>query len=144
MGLAVRGGGRTVNDLRALVVTPDGEIEEKWLPAAGQDFLESLYAVINCDTVEAVRLGECGRQATMYVDEEGRLPIPNEYATVLVGGFNHAVDQMYYGTAVFLGSCDRHGDDTSLSDRADTYIRALMVLIKFGAVTIRSLQRGQF
>ncbi|WP_370943967.1 DUF3846 domain-containing protein [Amycolatopsis sp. cg5] len=136
-----------MSGLRGLVVTPDGEIEEKWFPATGLDFLNALYAAINCDHVEAVRLGEGARAATMYVDENGKgvqLPMPNEYATVLVAGFNHVVYELYFGTAVFLGCPDRHGDDTSLSDKADTYIRVLMTEIKSGRITLRNMRGRRF
>ena len=136
-----------MSDLRGLVVTPDGSVEEKWFPSTGQDFLDALYSVINCDTVEAVRLGTDGRDATMYTDQHGQdvqLPMSNEYATVLVYGFNSAVHQMYYGTAVFLGGPDREGDDTSLSDKAEIYVRYLMYEIKRGNIGIRRIRGGRF
>ncbi len=132
-----------MNDLHGLVLTPDGEIEEKQFPASGHGLLNALHTTINCNTIEAVRLGHSGQHATMYVDEEGKLvqlPMPNEYATIVVGGFNHGVYEMYYGTAVFLGCPDSEGNDTSLSKLASTYLLSLVTEVKRKNVDVRDLR----
>ncbi|OXM69598.1 DUF3846 domain-containing protein [Amycolatopsis vastitatis] len=133
-----------MTDLQALVVTPDGEIEEKYLPASTMDFLDALHATINCDTAEAVRLGPDGRRATMWVDVDARLPMANDYATALVFAFNGDVHQRYYGTAVFLGAPDRAGDDTSLPDEAAIFLRHVMFRIKRGNLSVRNFREGDF
>ncbi|QWF78667.1 DUF3846 domain-containing protein [Amycolatopsis sp. CA-230715] len=134
-----------MTDIRGLILTPDGEIEEKWLPPTGHDLLNALYGAINCDAVEAVHLRRVG---TMYMDEEGRaeekLAMPNEYATIVVSGFNRVVYQMYMGTVVILGKPDSDGDDTSLSTAACTYIRTLVAHIKHNNVTVRDLRGRRF
>ncbi|WP_410661986.1 DUF3846 domain-containing protein [Amycolatopsis sp. lyj-84] len=134
-----------MNELRGLVVTPDGAVKEQRFPATSDHLLEALSAVINCDNVDVVRLGPEGNSAAMYVDENGMnidLPMVNEYATILVYGLNLRLNQFYYGTAVFLGGVDDGGDDTSLSDESVERIRDLMDRVKRGEINIDALKRG--
>ncbi|GAA1961662.1 DUF3846 domain-containing protein [Amycolatopsis minnesotensis] len=123
-----------MTEVRGLVLTPDGEIEEKLFPPTGHDLLKALYGAINCDAVQAVLLGHGAHVGTMYLDEEGKveqqLAMPNEYATIVVSGVNHVVHEVYTGTAVFLGPPDSEGNDTSLSELAATYIRGLVAALK--------------
>ncbi|WP_158883956.1 DUF3846 domain-containing protein [Amycolatopsis anabasis] len=128
-----------MTEVRFLVLTPDGELSENVAPDAGRGLLDTLYRTINCDHVEAVRLGRDGLDATMYVDGDGmlvQLPMPNEYATAAVYGFNGDIYQMYYGTAVFLGGVNRAGDDTSITPKAEIYLRHLMWAIKTGRLRL--------
>ena len=134
-----------MNDLRGLVVTPDGTVKEQRFPATSDHLMEALNAVINCDNIDVVRLGPDGNSASMYVDDNGMnidLPMVNEYATILVYALNLGLNQFYYGTAVFLGGVDDEGDDTSLSDESAARIRDLMDRVRRGEINIDALKRG--
>ncbi len=133
-----------MTDLRALVVTPDGEIREKWFPAPTEDFLDALHATINCDIAEVVRLGPDGRRASMWVDLDARLPMANDYATAFVFAFNGSVRQPYYGTAVFLGCPTTSGREAGLTDEAEIFLRHLMFRVKQGDLSIRNFREETF
>jgi len=102
------------NTVRALRVSPRGELAEVSLPEDTRAQLAAMYRQMDCALVEPVSLSE---SLTMWCDEEGFLtarPEVNLCATGVAArrGITH---QPYAGTVLFTGAADAAGRIRELS-----------------------------
>lgn len=89
------------------VDVPDGRL------GRSHETLRAMYEMLDCHTVDAVRLAP---DLTMWVDDEGMYGgRVNPVATVIAyrHGFNQ---QPYYGNVLFLGGADAQGYTRGLTD----------------------------
>lgn len=103
----------TDNTVRALRVTPRGEITDVCLPE-GHARLAAMYRQMNCESVEPVALAS---DLAMWCDEDGfhaDRPVINLCATGVAArhGFTH---QPYVGTVLFTGGAGRDGETLALT-----------------------------
>lgn len=103
----------------ALLLRTDGSFELlDWPQKKG---LQTLYAAIDCRTVDAVDLSD---QLTMWIDDEGVINgSPVNRAATLLYAAHRPPHQHYYGHAVITGGTDRHGNTLGLTqDQATALI----------------------
>lgn len=80
--------------------------------------LQTLYAAIDCQTVDAVDLSD---QLTMWIDDEGAINgSPVNRAATLLYAAHRPPHQHYYGHAVITGGTDHHGNTLGLTQDQTT------------------------
>ena len=115
----------TPQPIPALVIATDGVMTDIELPPTPVDQLAALYAVIDCDALDVVRLTE---HLDMWVDDEGMIidaPVVNMAATILAHHFGR-YSQLYFGTVVLTGAPNTNGDITPLTTALADHIRGLL------------------
>lgn len=107
----------------AILLTPDGDLVEIQLPAAGRDRLTVMRAVIRCQLVDVVALTD---RIDMWIDEEGLYNHPvNPAATMLARRFGFTW-QPYHGPVLITGGADEQGDTLPLNrDKLRALLTAL-------------------
>jgi hypothetical protein len=111
----------------AIVLHPDGNIEEINLPADTRENLAAMYKAIGCSLVDVVRLTTT---LDMWLDDEGMYTQPVNLPATALARKHGYVWQPYHGTVVLCGvdedgnSIDLTGDQmrgllAHMSDAAD-------------------------
>lgn len=126
------------NTIRFLKLTPDGTLTDGQAPPRGEPWLNAVYEAIGCTHVEAVRLGmddgfnDQGCVGSMYLDGdvEGKPGlIVNRPAMQIVQELNGRAFQSYFGTALFFGPVNGHGDDVAAPDELCERIATIITRI---------------
>ena len=112
--------------ITAVIVHPDARVETVDIVPD----LEHLKAALGGGWLEAIRGNFDGTDWFGYCDEEGKikgLPI-NHLATTLASslGWYGAGEDYLSGPVVFVGTVDRHGDDTSVPADVLEFISAVV------------------
>lgn len=101
-----------------LAVDPYGNMTRVDLPAGDAERLQALYAALDCQTVDLVRLRD---DLDMWADDEGVMvaePVANPYATYVAMRCGLPW-QTYVGTVAFTGGADAEGATLPLSSEAE-------------------------
>lgn len=107
-------------DITAYVVTTDGQFTRTALTDPVNDY----RTLIGCDTPEMVRLAS---DLHLWVDGNGLDRPVNLCATQIAHNYGQD-NQPYFGTAVFTGGQDRHGNTLPLSDSTFRILAAILLL----------------
>lgn len=107
-------------DITAYVVTTDGQFTRTALTDPVNDY----RTLIGCDTPEMVRLSS---DLHLWVDGSGLDRPVNLCATQIAHNYGQD-NQPYFGTAVFTGGQDRHGNTLPLSDSTFRTLAAILLL----------------
>jgi len=129
------------NTVRALRVSPRGELTDVLLPEDTRAQLAAMYRQMDCALVEPVSLSE---SLTMWCDEEGFLtarPEVNLCATG-VAARRGITGQPYAGTVLFTGAADEQGRTGELSPHQALALRRECEHVIRLAVTQRMANPG--